>query len=113
MKTYHSNKKYDKYYIYFYWGALNEFDLSLSEGLLISLIATLSHKFGYCYASKKFLAKRLRLSQPTIFKCQKNLFEKELIKKVGISEYGVIYLSPTEKFNSYIKNFKGVDIYNE
>lgn len=112
MKTYHSSEKWDKYYIYFYWGVLNKFNLSLKEGALVSLIAVLSIKKGYCFASKKFLGDRLKLSPPTVFKGLSILIEKGLIIKDGKSGSGVVCLRPTPMFKQYIETLKGIDIYN-
>lgn len=112
MKTFHSSEKWDKYYIYFYWGVLNKFNLSLKEGALISLITVLSINKGYCFASKKFLGERLKLSQPAVFSGLNVLLEKGLITKIGRSNSGVICLQPTPIFKQYIETLKGIDIYD-
>ena len=83
MKTYMEEEKPKKYYITIYIEALRRFDMRASEAMLAFLIVAMSKKKGYCYASKKWLARQLFLCPATVFNLLALLKSKGLIKSVG------------------------------
>lgn len=86
-----------------FWATLTEFELNLSEAMVMTLISDLSEKDGHCRASKQRLADLLSVTRPTIHKCLRNLREKRLIRmgpKVG---NGVGLIKPARKWSALIK----------
>lgn len=106
-------RKSDKTYEPAYWGALRKFNLKPSEFLVLFLIRGLTKKTGKCYASKKFLAERLNISQPTVFSGINKLIRIGLIEKCGKSQYGTESLQITTRFEVYLESLKGLDVYND
>jgi hypothetical protein len=79
-------------YARFYWGVMEEFDLSPTEALLMTLVENLSKKGRPCFASKKKLATTLNVSEPTIYNCINRLMEKRLLEKGDVLPTGVMEL---------------------
>lgn len=104
-----SSKAYES----FYWGSPKKFDLTPCESLALFLIKGLSKKSGKCYASKKYLAETLNISQPTIFNTINNLINKGLIEKLYKNTNGVMLIKPTNYFNDYIESLKGIGVYED
>jgi len=100
----------DKRYVYFYECILKDFDLSIAEGYLLLLIYSLSRTDDGCYASKKYLADRLNVSETTIFHLINNLVKKGLLIKIGFSGFRTSRYDPSFEVEEYIKKLKDVDI---
>lgn len=101
------NSKAGKTYITVYWITLERFNLKSAEACLLFLIKGLSRNKD-CYASKNFLAKRLNISEATIYSLIRKLIKKGLLEKHGFSEYGTMHLATTEKFNEHLKLLKEI-----
>jgi len=100
----------DKRYIYFYECILKDFNLSVSEGYLLLLIYSLSRTGDGCYASKKYLADRLNVSETTIFSLLGKLIRKGLLAKSGYSSFRTSRYNPSNGIVEYLKKLKEVDI---
>ena len=68
--------------------------ISNNEYILCSIIHKLSFKTGFCYASKKYLAEQINVTEQGLYKILNRLIEKGLIIRQG----GTAYLKATEKF---------------
>ncbi len=92
-------------YARIYWNSFNEFDLKITEVVLLSLIWSLSrskHSKYWCYASRQYLAKSIRVTRPTI---DKNL---KLLKKKGLivfapkkTSQGVVQVKPSMLWDNF------------
>lgn len=100
----------DKRYVYFYECILKDFNLSISEGYLLLLIYSLSRTSDGCYASKKFLADKLNVSETTIFSLLGKLIKKGLLIKSGYSSFRTSRYNPSDEIVEYLKKLKEVDV---
>lgn len=81
-----------------FWGLMDEFGLSLSELILLSLIIGPIRKMCWvCQASKRTLAKRMGKSDVTVYNLVKLLIKKGVIQKGGYSPFGVRKLEVTDE----------------
>lgn len=77
-----------KYVASIYPLLLEKFHLSISDGVLLSMILDMTIKYGFCGASKTYLARHLNTSTDSIFKQLRKLRKGDLIDKVHPSESG-------------------------
>lgn len=89
-----------------YWNSFGEFDLNVTEVVLLALIWSLSQKTGWCWASKSYLAKSIGVTRQTIGKYTKSLSAKRLIEiDLEKTSAGTIRVKPSviwDKFASGI-----------
>lgn len=58
---------------------LDDMTLNGNEKILYARISSLTNKYGYCFATNKYLAKQLGTSESTLKRCLKNLIDKKYI----------------------------------
>lgn len=67
-------------YTLLYWQLIDHFDLTTSEYILLDTIHFLSQKTGWCYASRKELARRMRITDRSVYSLLLALEAKGLIE---------------------------------
>jgi len=100
-----AKRVFKRRYYKLWWGAIHQFNLSPTEALLLGLIDGLSRRIGWCYASKKSLAKTLNVSMQTIYNTMKKLSEKGLLVQSykKLENYNTTLLTPTQKWIDFIE----------
>ena len=58
---------------------LDDMSLSGNEKMLYARISSLTNKYGYCFATNKYLAKQIGTSESTMKRCLKTLIEKRYV----------------------------------
>ncbi len=67
---------------------LEAFHLSVSDGVLLNMIFEMTAKYGFCGASKSYLARHLNTSPDSIFKQLRRLRSGGFIERVRPSDSG-------------------------
>ena len=97
----------DGMYAVVYHGLAPRFKLKPIEILLVAIIASLSRKTGYCYASNTTLASMTGLTSMAVLTNLQNLEEKELIKRgPNKGRKGTIQYKIGPEVEYWLKNFK-------
>ncbi len=99
-----------KRFVVLYWPLLKDFNISVVEGVFITLIWSLSKKTGSCYASKKKLGNILYTTETTIFSLIKRLIDKKLLERVGYSGYSTSCYKPVDEVTCYLNKLREIDI---
>lgn len=68
-------------YVTILWDVKKKLGLTISEYCLLDVIHKLSQKNGYCYASKKYLAETIDMSERGVFKLITKLIELGYLEK--------------------------------
>ena len=89
----------DNRYSYVYWGAIKEFGLNLTEAALMGLMAVLSRKQGYCFASTDALTNMTDLKHDYVEMMINNLFEKNLLEIISVNSKA--FFAPTESWKNF------------
>ncbi len=93
-------------YAIVYFGLMYEFDLSLKEGVLLSIICGFSRRGQSCYISKNNLAQMMKVSKQSVITWAKELEKRGLIEDEGISDYKTRSLKPSKDVQEVLFKIK-------
>jgi len=90
------------YYGCFYWGIMQQFDLTPTEALVATLVKQLSKRTGDCYMAKATIARQINVKEDTVYRAINKLIEKGVLDRSNQGTYRPSKLRVTDAFDQAI-----------